>query len=227
MKILSTLVITVVIVLLGVIGFAYSGLYDVSASSSHGGFIDWLLSTTSHASIERRAGEIEVPDLDNEALVLAGINDFDSMCAGCHGGPGKDPEAMGQGLNPPAPDLAEEAAEMTPAELFWVTRNGIRMTGMPAWGATHDDESIWPVIAFLTRLPELDASAYQELLASAEGHGHHTQDAAVDEHSHDESEEASGGETNVHPDGTEHVNEEAAEPAAPTEHDHSTHEHNR
>ncbi len=43
MKILSTLVITVVIVLLGVIGFAYSGLYDVSASSSHGGFIDWLL----------------------------------------------------------------------------------------------------------------------------------------------------------------------------------------
>ncbi len=227
MKILSTLVITVVIVLLGVIGFAYSGLYDVSASSSHGGFIDWLLSTTSHASIERRASEIEVPDLDNEALVLAGINDFDSMCAGCHGGPGKDPEAMGQGLNPPAPDLAEEAAEMTPAELFWVTKNGIRMTGMPAWGATHDDESIWPVVAFLTRLPELDAAAYRELLASAEGQGHHTQDAAGDEHSHDESEEASGSETNVHPDGTEHVNEEAAEPEAPTEHDHSTHEHNR
>jgi hypothetical protein len=100
--------------------------------------------------------------------------------------PSKDPEAMGQGLNPPAPDLAEEAAELTPAELFWVTKNGIRMTGMPAWGATHDDESIWPVVAFMTRLPDLDASAYQELLASAEGQGHHAEDAAGEEHSHEE-----------------------------------------
>ena len=225
MKILSTLVIIAVMVLLGVIGFAYSGLYDVSASSSHSGFVDWLLSTTSHASIERRADEIEVPDLDNEDLVLAGINDFDSMCVGCHGAPGKDPEAMGQGLNPPAPDLAEEAAEMTPAELFWVTRNGIRMTGMPAWGATHDDESIWPVVAFMTRLPELDASAYQELLAAAEGRGHHAADAADDAHSHEDTEESTGAYIHVHEDGTEHVHEATAEPEAPPEHDHSTHEH--
>ena len=223
----ATTVLTVLIVaMLGTIGFAYSGLYDVSASSSHSGFVDWLLSTTSHASIERRAGEIEVPDLENEDLVLAGINDFDSMCVGCHGGPGKDPEAMGQGLNPPAPDLAEEAAELTPAELFWVTKNGIRMTGMPAWGATHDDESIWPVVAFMTRLPELDASAYRELLASAEGQGHHAQDAAGDEHSHDETAESAGGEIHVHPDGSEHLHEVTAEPEAPAEQDHSTHEHN-
>ncbi len=226
MKTLTTLMIVLIVAVLGTIGFAYSGLYDVSASSSHSGFVEWLLSTTSHASIERRAGEIAVPDLDNEDLVLAGINDFDSMCVGCHGGPGKDPEAMGQGLNPPAPDLAEEAAEMTPAELFWVTRNGIRMTGMPAWGATHDDASIWPVVAFMTRLPGLDAPAYQELLASAEGQGHHAQDAAGEEHSHEGDEESTGAAIHLHEDGTEHVHEEAAEPEAPPEHDHSTHEHN-
>jgi hypothetical protein len=168
-----------------------------------------------------------VPELADESLVLAGINDFNSMCAGCHGAPGKDPEAMGQGLNPPAPDLVEEAAELTPAELFWVTKNGIRMTGMPAWGATHDDESIWPVVAFMTRLPELDEAAYQELLASAAGQGHHAADAAGEEHSHDESEESSGGEIHIHEDGSEHVHEEAAEPEEPPEDDHSTHEHNR
>ena len=226
MKILTTLLIVLIAAVLGAIGFAYSGLYDVSASASHSGFVEWLLSTTSHASIERRAGEIEVPDLDNEDLVLAGINDFDSMCVGCHGGPGKDPQAMGQGLNPPAPDLAEEAAEMTPGELFWVTRNGIRMTGMPAWGATHDDESIWPVVAFMIRLPGLDAPAYQELLASAEGKGHHAQDAAGEEHSHEDDGASTGAAIHLHEDGTEHVHEEAAEPEAPPEHDHSTHEHN-
>lgn len=226
MKTLTTLLIVLIVVVLGIVGFAYSGLYDVSASSSHSGFVDWLLATTSHASIKRRAGEIEVPDLDNEDLVLAGINDFDSMCVGCHGGPGKDPEAMGQGLNPPAPDLAEEAAEMTPAELFWVTRNGIRMTGMPAWGATHDDESIWPLVAFMTRLPGLDAPAYQELLASAEGKGHHAADAEGEEHSHSDDEVSTGAEIHGHEDGTEHVHEQAAEPEVPAEHDHSTHEHN-
>lgn len=226
MKTLTTLLIVLIVVVLGIVGFAYSGLYDVSASSSHSGFVDWLLATTSHASIKRRAGEIEVPDLDNEDLVLAGINDFDSMCVGCHGGPGKDPEAMGQGLNPPAPDLAAEAAEMTPAELFWVTRNGIRMTGMPAWGATHDDESIWPLVAFMTRLPGLDAPAYQELLASAEGKGHHAADAEGEEHSHSDDEVSTGAEIHSHEDGTEHVHEQAAEPEVPAEHDHSTHEHN-
>jgi hypothetical protein len=78
----------------------------------------------------------------------------------------------------------------------------------------------------MTRLPELDASAYQELLASAEGQGHHAPDAAGEEHGHDESEQSSGSETHVHPDGTEHVHEAAAEPEVPPEHDHSTHEHN-
>ena len=178
MKKLSTLALTVVIIMLGVIGFAYSGFYDVGASSSHSGVVDWLLSTTSHASIERRADAVEVPDLDDEGLVLAGVNDFNSMCIGCHGGPGTEPEAMGQGLNPPAPDLAVSAAEMTSAELFWVTKHGIRMTGMPAWGVTHDDDAIWPVVALLTRLPDLDEAGYQSLLASAEGLGHHADEAS-------------------------------------------------
>lgn len=228
MKTLTTLIIAVVIALLGIVSYAYSGLYDVSASSPHSGVLDWLLSTTSHASIARRASEIEVPELDHDDLVLAGINDFNSMCTGCHGAPGKDPEAMGQGLNPPAPDLAEEAAELTPAELFWVTKNGIKMTGMPAWGVTHDDDAIWPVVAFMTRLPELDAAAYQELLAAAEGQGHHASDAADAEHSHEESDEAADNAAHDHDEPHEHgaAAEPETAPEASEEHDHSTHEHN-
>jgi mono/diheme cytochrome c family protein len=122
----------VIVGLMGAIGFAYSGLYNVGASSPHNGFLNWLLSTTSHASVERRARDIEVPNLEVEALQLAGVNDFNGMCAACHGAPGQDPEAIGKGMNPPAPDLAVSAADMTPAEMFWETKNGIKMTGMPA-----------------------------------------------------------------------------------------------
>ena len=168
------------------VSFIYSGLYDVSANAPHGGVVSWLLSTTSHASVERHARGIDVPDLSDDALALAGVNDFDSMCAGCHGAPGREPEAMGIGLNPPAPDLAEEAAEMTAAELFWVTKNGIRMTGMPAWGKSHEDEDLWPVIALLTRLPEMDSDTYESMLAAAAGMGHHSTDAPAAGRSHDE-----------------------------------------
>ena len=229
MKILSTLIVAAAIVVLGVIGFAYSGFYDVSASASHNGIVHWLLSITSDASIERHAGAVEVPDLDDEARVLAGVNDFNSMCIGCHGAPGIDPEAMGQGLNPPAPDLAESAADMTPAELFWVTKHGIRMTGMPAWGVTHDDSSIWPVVALLTKLPGLDESGYQGLLASAEGHGHHTDDSSGSEHSHEVSNESSADATHEHDESDDHSETAQSEtmPEVAEEHDHSTHEHNR
>ena len=182
MKIITMFITAVVIAVIFVTGFIYSGLYNVGASSPHSGFANWVMSTTMHASVDRRAKDIDVPDLDDEALQLAGINDFDAMCAACHGAPGKDPEAMGQGLNPPAPNLKESAAHSTAAELFWVTKHGIKMTGMPSWGASHDDEAIWPVVAFMTQLPKLSADAYQAMLASAEGSGHHA--AGDDSHSH-------------------------------------------
>ena len=192
---------------IAIVSFAHSGIYDVSASSSHSNIVSWLLTTTSHASVERRAKDIDVPNLDDDALARAGVNDFDGMCAGCHSAPGKDREAMGRGLNPPPPDLAESAAKMSPAELFWVTKNGIKMTGMPAWGATHDDDAIWPVVAFMIRLPELNASQYQELMDSAGGMGHHANDSAAEEHPHEGSGPSEGS------------------PAEPDENDRSTHEH--
>lgn len=155
------------------VAFAYSGIFNVAATERHGSVSSWLLEVTRSKSIAARSRGIAVPDLDDEKLQLAGVNDFNSMCAECHTAPGRVPSPLARGLNPPAPDLAEEALEESPETLFWVTKNGIRMTGMPAWGASHSDEDIWPVIAFLQVLPDLDGIAYQELLEEAKGMGHH------------------------------------------------------
>ena len=213
MKTTWTLLVATLVVAVGTVTFAYSGLYDVSARTSHTGPVAWLLSTTSGAAIRRRATSIDVPDLSAESLVQAGVNDYEAMCADCHGAPGRATTALAQGLNPEAPDLATSAASMSPGELFWVTKNGIKMTGMPAWGATHDDASLWPVVAFLTRLPELDADGYRAYLASAEGMGHH---------SHDD-DDATGGDH--HADGTEIDDVPPNEDAAEHHHDDHDHEH--
>ena len=213
MKIITMVFVAVVIGVIVVLGFVYSGLYNVSATSPHSGRANWVMSTTMHASVDRRAKGIDVPDLDNEALQLAGINDFDAMCKACHGAPGQDPEAMGQGLNPPAPDLKESAAHRTAAELFWVTKHGIKMTGMPAWGTSHDDEALWPVVAFMTVLPKLSADTYQSMLASAEGSGHHA--AEDDNHSHSDA----AGESTGHDDGDQPHHDQPGNNDV-TEHDH-------
>jgi len=189
MQAIKTLIAVAVVTSIAIVGFAYSGIYDISADSAHSGFTKWLFSTTKHASVALQASDIEVPDLDDDALILAGINDFNGMCVACHGAPGQAAEAMGKGMNPAPPDLAEEAEELSAAELFWVTKHGIKMTGMPAWGVTHDDDTIWPVIAFIKKLPELDAAQYQEMLTRAGGLGHHADDAATSNEQPPEAEE--------------------------------------
>jgi mono/diheme cytochrome c family protein len=160
----------------GAMAFVYSGLADVSATSPHWPLTAWFLSTTMQHSVTRRAKRIDPPRfLDDEAHAGAGAVAFDAMCAGCHGAPGIPRSAAGKGLYPPAPDLAEEAAGWTAAVLFWITKNGVRMTGMPAFGRTHSDEEIWEVVGFVGRLGRLSPSQYRELAGThggADGPGH-------------------------------------------------------
>lgn len=174
---ITTVFFMVLLTGVGGITFIYSGFYDVSASKPHKALSDWVMHTTMQQSVKRRAKYIDAPQLNKEELVMAGINDFEAMCIDCHGAPGQDPGPMGKGLNPQAPDLRQSAQQLSVAELFWVTKHGIRMTGMPAWGATHSDEDLWPVVALMATLPDLSADAYNELRMRAEGLGHHGVDS--------------------------------------------------
>lgn len=71
---------------------------------------------------------------------------FESESAMCHTPAGRTPTAMAAGFNPQAPAFGEDADDMGEAELFWVTRNGIRFTGMPAWNQALNDQQIWDVV---------------------------------------------------------------------------------
>jgi len=175
MRFIQVVLAFVVIFAIGAVAFAYSGIFNVAATEKHDPVTHWLLKTTMRKSIAARAGDVQVPDLSEQEMRLAGINDFDSMCTACHTPPGRQPSPVAQGLNPPAPDLGEAAREEPPEVLFWATKHGIRMTGMPAWGVTHGDQDIWPVIAFLQVLPNLDGDAYKKMLEEAQGHGHHAE----------------------------------------------------
>jgi hypothetical protein len=77
----------------------------------------------------------------------------------------------------------EAAKEWSTAELFWIVKHGVKMTGMPAFGPTHSDERLWTVVAFLKQLPQISPEKYTEMKqASAKHHEGH------DEHTHDHDE---------------------------------------
>jgi len=155
----------VLVVALVGIGLAvlYSGVYNVAATYPDRGLMAWTMTTTMDRSVARHARGLKVPPLDDPAMVRLGFQHFREMCVGCHGAPGVEISEMGQGLNPKAPSLVETVGDWKPEELFWLTKNGVRMTGMPAWGVSHTDEQIWAVVAFLRGLPKLTPEAYQAL----------------------------------------------------------------
>ena len=85
------------------------------------------------------------------------------MCTGCHGGPGIERSEIGKSLNPQALDLSNAAKSWTPPQLFWIVKNGVRMTGMPAFGATHNDDQAWNIVSFIEKLLEISPEQHQEL----------------------------------------------------------------
>lgn len=168
MKTVVTVVVVLVVLALLLLGYIQSGIYDVAASTPDTGIIQWALETTQSRSVHRRAEQVEaVPPLDDPALIRTGLIEYHEMCVVCHGAPGIKISPIGQGLNPTPPELAGEAGEEEAGELFWITKHGIKMTGMPAFGVTHSDEEIWAIVAFMKEMGDLSPAEYQRMVEEA------------------------------------------------------------
>lgn len=152
----------------------YSGLVDVAATSPHWRVTAWILSTTMENSVRRRARAVRVPDdLDEPARLRRAASAYDEMCAACHAKPGGVADELAKGLLPEPPVLADQAGEWSAAEQFWIVKNGVRMTGMPAFGPTHTDDRLWDLVAFLRKLPSLSPAEYRALVAEQVEHPSH------------------------------------------------------
>ena len=167
MKTVVTVVLVLLVLALAALGFIQSGVYDVAASTPDTGLIQWALETTQHRSVHRRAEQVQAPPLDDPDLIRTGLIEYHELCVVCHGAPGVPMSPVGQGLNPAPPLLADESAEEEAGELFWITKNGIKMTGMPAFGVTHSDEELWAIVAFMKRMGNLSPEEYQRMVEEA------------------------------------------------------------
>jgi cytochrome c553 len=157
----------VLLALLAIGGFcvAAAGLVPLAASSGHFAMTEWFLQFTKQRSVATHSLWVEPPEQGGPAQVLLGAAHFETGCRPCHGAPDlpRQPR-VAQLMLPPPPNLSLRAPEYDRAELFYIVKHGIKLTGMPAWPAPHRDDEIAAVVSFLQALPGIGADEYRRLV---------------------------------------------------------------
>lgn len=143
----------------------YGGLYDVASTSQHLQPTYTVLETAMRQSVRLRARHIDTPPLMDERQVLQGAGCFRDKCVQCHGAPGVAQGDIGKSMQPLPGPLVDAHQHWQPRELYWLTRHGIKMSGMPAWEFRLTDTELWDLVAFMQRLPGLSAPQYAALTA--------------------------------------------------------------
>jgi mono/diheme cytochrome c family protein len=150
---------------IGAAVFVGSGMYNIGADDHHTKPVLAIIETLRDRSIEVRAASIAVPRLEDPARVTAGAEHYSVLCVGCHLAPGVTKSELRAGLYPHPPNLAQEDIR-DPRRAFWTIKHGIKMSAMPAWGKSVDDEAIWDIVAFVRQMPNLSPETYRQLSQS-------------------------------------------------------------
>lgn len=168
MKFLLGALFTVFVAIVSVFAIVTSGVVYVGADQEHSPMMFSFLETARNRSIANASKDIVVPDLEKVDISSGGA-DYKYMCAGCHLSPGVDKTDFSENLYPKPPNFtkAEIVKRYQTADgakqSFWAIKHGIMASGMPAWGASHDDARMWAMVAFIRSLPKLDEAQYTML----------------------------------------------------------------
>ncbi len=165
-RVIWTIAVIIFLVIGGALTVMYTGAVSVAARSPRGGPVEWFLNSTMDHSVKAHAAGITAPPLNDSSLISMGFAHYKEMCIFCHGSPAGGQSEAGMGLNPPAPELSEVVGDWTPAELFWIVKNGVKMTGMPSFAPTHSDHELWAIVAFLQKLKTMDPAQYKAFVSA-------------------------------------------------------------
>lgn len=174
MKFLLGALFTVFVAIVSVFAVVTSGVVNVGADQEHSPMMFSFLETARNRSIENASKDIVVPDLEKVDISSGGA-DYKDMCAGCHLSPGVAQTDFSESLYPKPPNFTKAdivkryQTEDGAKQGFWAIKHGIMASGMPAWGASHDDDRMWAMVAFIRSLPELDEAQYTMLTTRIDG----------------------------------------------------------
>jgi len=154
-----------------VIAVTHLGLYPIGADNPPGSIERILASRALDVYADKHKPKDANPTELTAANLTEGAKEYEEHCAFCHGGAKAKVSPMRDQFNPPVPQLINRIPHDDDAWLFWVTKHGVRMTGMPAWNGIMSDEEMWQVIAFIKHSDKLppETNAAWQALASTPG----------------------------------------------------------
>lgn len=163
MRLLSLIGALAIVVAVGATIFFFGGFFNIAATEEDPGIVNWALVKVRMASIARHASGSPAINLDDPTIVQAGARAFAAHgCVNCHGAPGMPWQKFSEGLRPDPPDLNEVGPQREPGQLFWVIKNGIKMTGMASFQlAGVEDKEIWSIVAFVKKLPKVSEAEFK------------------------------------------------------------------
>jgi mono/diheme cytochrome c family protein len=129
--------------------------FPLGAVEEPGRFETWAAARAKHLLVERasRSG-IPGSPTDRQSSLVEGDKVFGVDCAACHGMDGHRPTDAGRWMYPRAADLSsKDVQSYSDRELFWIIKNGIRLSGMPGFANVESDEHIWDLVVYLRTLP--------------------------------------------------------------------------
>ena len=148
----------VALVLVGAAGLAYVRSTGLSTRGEPGPLEAAVAISMRRFGITAAARARANPVAPTPDAIADGRAHFADHCASCHANDGSGNTELGQGFFPKPPDMRRAPTQqLTDGELFYVIENGIRFTGMPAWGTgtAEGEESSWQLVHFIRRLPQL------------------------------------------------------------------------
>jgi mono/diheme cytochrome c family protein len=150
-----------VLALLTAIVAALPSLFTLSALPEPGRTETLLATRAKHYLIHRSTHEVIPPaPADQQVRIKEGERLFGTECGACHGNSGHNPTDAGRWMYPRAADLtSRDSQSYSDRELFWIVKNGIRLSGMPAFGKVESDEHIWDLVFYVRSLPKMNPQA--------------------------------------------------------------------
>jgi mono/diheme cytochrome c family protein len=149
------IVVAILVLLIGGVGFALLGFLPTRANSAPPATEVHIAMSALDNSVDRHAARINNPVPPTDENLIQGLKIYTMNCALCHGGIDRQPSTFEHSFYPPAPKLILYPPDDPEWHIYYVIRNGVRYTGMPAWDKTLSDADLWKVTAFLTRVDKL------------------------------------------------------------------------
>jgi hypothetical protein len=162
----------------GLLLYTWSGAYNIAATRPHWGATLYFINLLKDRSIAVHSGKIQSFELE-DVQKGAAFAHFHGMCRLCHGAPGTPSLEFAGGFYPSPPSLISGHLQQarSEAEIYWIVKHGIKMTGMPAFGPTHEEKALWGLAALVKEISRMTPEEYRRKVEAAStetgaGHGH-------------------------------------------------------